>query len=263
MSDVLNLMTLNIGNPSIERVKKQIEWIEQRKEDVFVLTETKDSKGCSFLEQYFGGSQTSFFDISKETKYNVYFPRSITGDLGVMILSKFPIIKISNCFDQSDRYYSRFLDILLDFKGKNIGIIGLYVPSRDASEEKIIRKKQFITDLCQYIKSREKDKKCPYIVCGDLNILERNHVPHYSTFKKWEYDFYDYFQHFGFLDAFRLLHPSENEYSWVGRTNDGYRYDHIFISKELQKQVIKCAYVHETRTIPITDHSAMILQVSM
>ena len=92
-----------------------------------------------------------------------------------------------------------------------------------------------------------------------LNVLEEKHVPHYRNFLKWEYDFYGRFSHFGYTDAFRLLHPTENEYSWVGRTNDGYRYDHCFVSKEISKRVVKCCYIHETRKIPITDHSALTL----
>ena len=31
-------MTLNIGNPSLQRVRKQIDWIEHRDEDIFVLS---------------------------------------------------------------------------------------------------------------------------------------------------------------------------------------------------------------------------------
>ena len=37
---LLKVMTLNIGNPSLQRVQKQIDWLETRDEDVFVLTET-------------------------------------------------------------------------------------------------------------------------------------------------------------------------------------------------------------------------------
>ena len=51
---LLKVMTLNIGNPSLQRVQKQIDWLETRDEDVFVLTETKLSQGCLYLEEYFG-----------------------------------------------------------------------------------------------------------------------------------------------------------------------------------------------------------------
>ncbi len=38
---LLKVMTLNIGNPSLQRVQKQIDWWETIDEYVFVMTETK------------------------------------------------------------------------------------------------------------------------------------------------------------------------------------------------------------------------------
>lgn len=259
---LLKLMTLNIGNPSFERVKRQIEWLDNREEDVLVLTETKSSEGCRFLKQYFSEPGCTLFDFGKEPKYNVYFPESITGDLGVMILSKFRIKSIHNCFEKNDRFYSRFLDVELNYYGMNIGVIGLYVPSRDSSKEKIERKKQFAIDFFTYLKHKSFD--CPYVVCGDFNILEKTHIPRYSNFLKWEYAFYDRLYDYGFVDAYRYLHQDLNEYSWVGRTNDGYRYDHIFVSENIKNTVLKCNYIHETRQeSSITDHSAMIIELSI
>ena len=123
--------------------------------------------------------------------------------------------------------------------------------------------KQFVIDYLNYLKRISSEHEIPYVICGDLNVLEEGHIPHYRNFLKWEYDFYDRFRHFGYTDAFRLLHPTENEYSWVGRTNDGYRYDHCFVSNEISKCVVECRYVHETRKIPITDHSALTMTLDL
>ena len=49
MESKLSLLTLNIGNPSLERAKKQCEWLTKRPEDVFVLTETKNSQPELFM----------------------------------------------------------------------------------------------------------------------------------------------------------------------------------------------------------------------
>lgn len=258
---LLKIMTLNIGNPSLQRVKKQIDWLEHRDEDIFVLTETKLSEGCTYLEEYFGEDGATLFDFGKKAEFNVYFPKSQTGDLGVMVLSRLPILSTSTCFEQSDPFFSRMLDVVVDFKGQKIGIMGLYVPSRDSSKEKIARKKNFAVQYLLYLKQLSEHRSIPYIICGDLNVLERNHTPHYKNFLTWEYDFYDRFDHFGYDDAFRLLHPSTNEYSWVGRTNDGYRYDHCFISKDICSHLVECSYIHETRQLPITDHSAMTISL--
>lgn len=261
--ELLKIMTLNIGNPSLQRVKRQIEWLEHRDEDVFVLTETKVSEGCFYLEEHFGEDGATLFDYGKKAEFNVYFPKSCTGDLGVMVLSRFPILKTNTYFDKKDPFFSRMLDVVIDFWGREIGIMGLYVPSRDSSAEKIARKKNFVVQYLLHLKQISTSRNVPYIICGDLNILERNHVPHYNNFLKWEYDFYDRFDHFGYTDAFRLVYPDTNEYSWVGRTNDGYRYDHCFVSKELSPHLIDCSYVHETRQIPITDHSAMTMTLNL
>lgn len=263
MKKTLKLMTLNIGNPSLKRVKQQIEWIEHRDEDVFVLTETKLSEGCQYLEEYFTNETISFFNINKEPQFHVFFPKSKTGDLGVMILSKFPIVRTRTCFKENEPFFSRLLDVSIDFYSQEIGIMGLYVPSRDSSNEKIKRKKDFIIDYLNYLKTISKDNEIPYVICGDLNILEKNHLPHYKNFIQWEYDFYDRFDHFGYVDAFRYMYPNKNEYSWVGRTNDGYRYDHCFVSKQITKNIVDCYYIHETRKIPITDHSAMALTIEI
>ncbi len=259
----LKIMTLNIGNPSLQRAKRQIDWLENREEDIFVLTETKVSEGCFYLEEYFGEDGTTLFNYGEKAKFNVWFPRSRTGDLGVMVLSRFPIVKTNSCFSENDPFFSRLVDITIDFYGREVGIMGLYVPSRDSSPEKIKRKKDFVIQYLLHLKKVSASQQTPYVICGDLNILERSHIPQYKNFLAWEYDFYDRFDHFGYTDAFRTLHPSANEYSWVGRTNDGYRYDHCFVAKELAPHLVECSYVHETRKIPITDHSAMTMMLEL
>lgn len=263
MKRILKLMTLNIGNPSLKRVKKQIEWIENRDEDIFVLTETKVSDGCQYLKEYFSKELINVFNINSEFQFNVFFPESQTGDLGVMVLSKFPIIRTRTCFSKDEPFFSRLLDVSIDFYGQEIGIMGLYVPSRDSSDKKIKRKKNFVIDYLNYLKNISSDNEIPYIICGDFNVLERNHIPHYKSFFKWEYDFYDRFNHFGYVDAFRYIHPNKNDYSWVGKTNDGYRYDHCFVSKKIAENIFDCHYIHETRKMPITDHSAMSIIIEI
>jgi len=48
-----SLFCWNISNPSLERAGQQAQWLRKRPEDIFVLTETKKSEGCLFLERYF------------------------------------------------------------------------------------------------------------------------------------------------------------------------------------------------------------------
>jgi len=256
----LNILTINIGNPSIDRAKKQVQWLEERNEDIFILTETKDSDGCHYIAEYFTKDECDLFSINTKKKYYVFYPKSTTGDLGVMIISKIPIERGYSIYDKSHKFYSRFAACDINFNQKKISIIGLYVPSRDNSIEKINRKKEFCADVANYLKNTQ-PINC--IVCGDFNILDKNHVPHYSTFYDWEYRFYDFFINLQYVDGFRHCYPNLNEYSWVGRTDDGYRYDYFFVSNTLINSIKDCYFLHETRTInKITDHSAVLLNLS-
>ena len=101
------------------------------------------------------------------------------------------------------------------------------------------------------------------IILGDFNILEPDHNPHYSFFEKWEYDFYRSLINNQFKDAFRVISPNTKEYSWVGLTGDGYRYDHCFVSENIASTIGKCFYFHEPRDIRLSDHSAIITQLNL
>lgn len=99
------------------------------------------------------------------------------------------------------------------------------------------------------------------VIMVDFNILDRDHRPHYSNFFEWEYAFYDALIALNYRDAFRYCYPGRQEYSWVGRTNDGYRYDYCFVSGALEKNILHCDYIHESREIRITDHSAISVEL--
>lgn len=258
MKDKLKLLTMNIGNPSIDRARLQAKWLEERDEDIFVLTETKNSSGCNFIEDYFMQYGFDLLTMGSDKRYSVFFPKSTTGDLGVMIISRIPIKNTYTIFEPSSIYYSRLAACDFVFNDKDIRLIGLYVPSRDQSEEKILRKKNFCVEVTKHIQTI---KTLPAIICGDLNILDRNHKPHYSTFLEWEYNFYDFFIKEDFEDCFKCCYPDVQEYSWVGRTGDGYRYDYFFMSNDLKSQITDCSYLHETRKNKLTDHSSVILEI--
>jgi exodeoxyribonuclease-3 len=140
-------------------------------------------------------------------------------------------------------------------------VIGLYVPSRDASQEKTDRKRRWLACCGTAVAGTAGQ---PTILLGDPNILEPGHKPRYPFFAPFEYDFYQALggTH-GLTDAFRHLHPDEAEYSWVGRTGDGYRYDHAFCSRELAGRVTFCQYDHQPRADKLSDHSALTLHLDL
>lgn len=258
MADVISLLSLNIGNPSVERAQKQCEWLLNRPEDIFVLTETKASKGCSYIADFFEQYKYTLFAIDTNNQYEVFFPIPYEKELGVMIISKLPLEEKKSYFIDDKLYFSRQAETVIMLGDEPISIVGMYVPSRDRSARKVERKKKYLNGIKSFLKNTNNKNR---IILGDLNLLERNHIPHYSTFFDWEYDFYDEVVERGFVDTYKYCYPNEQEYSWVGRTNDGYRYDYCFVSDNLAKNVLSCEYIHETRKIRITDHSAISLKM--
>jgi exodeoxyribonuclease III len=241
----LKIFCWNIANPSAKRVGQQFMWLLKQDYDVFVLTETKNSEGCNLL-----------INLFKSYGYNVVISSMpIEKEYGVMIVSKLNIIK-SKFSLNVDYIPSRVASCYIEIDDSTkIELIGTYIPSRDISENKIERKKKFIDSLTKAFSAYPMNN---ILLCGDFNILEPSHIPKYRIFQNWEYDFYTKLSELGLIDTFRHLHPDKLEYSWVGRTNDGYRYDHSFNSKDLVKNIESCYYFHDPVKMKLSDHSAVI-----
>ena len=141
---------------------------------------------------------------------------------------------------------ARAAAVALPAPAGKVQVIGAYVPSRDAGLEKTERKRKWLAACLDTLAAR--DPSIPAVLLGDLNVLEPGHQPHYPFFVPFEYDFYRALtaEH-GLTDAFRHLHPDASEHSWVGRTGDGYRYDHAFCSAGLAAAISTCEYLHEPR----------------
>jgi exodeoxyribonuclease-3 len=245
----LSLLTLNIANPSPERAQCQLAWLAGRDEDVLVLTETKNSAGCRLLA-----------DAFTTAGYHVAYPQPGPGEYGVMIASK--LHAETNDFGERVGYLpTRTAAITLTAPHGPIDIIGAYVPSRDASAEKVERKRTWLTACSKALASRPPTAA---IFLGDLNVLEPDHQPHYPFFAPFEYDFYRQLtDDCGLVDAFRILHPDTVEHSWVGRTGDGYRYDHIHCTNDLASSLTACEYIHQPRLDKLSDHSAVSARLTI
>jgi exodeoxyribonuclease-3 len=249
--DTLGLLTFNIGNPSPQRAQRQLAWLATRPEDVLVLTETRASRGCQLLADRFTAAG-----------YTVVFPQPEQGEYGTMIVARIashPGIWASKV----DYLPARAACITLPI-GDRLEVVGLYVPSRDASEAKIQRKRRFL-ECCMGAfssdASQASSQRGDLVLLGDLNIIEPDHQPPYRFFHSFEYAFYQRLQDLGLIDAFRHQHPDRVEHSWVGRTGDGYRYDHAFVTKALLDALDGCAYLHEPRRLRLSDHSALTLRL--
>jgi hypothetical protein len=56
-------------------------------------------------------------------------------------------------------------------------------------------------------------------------------------------------------DAYRALHPDAPGHSWFGRSGQGYRFDHAFVTAPHAGLIRSCRYLQEPRELSITDHA--------
>jgi len=247
----LSLLTLNIGNPSPDRARRQLAWLVRREEDVLVLTETKASAGCRLLAEEFTAAG-----------YAVHYPQPGPGEYGTMIVSTVPAAPDGGFGDRVGYLPSRAAAVILPAPAGALRVIGLYVPARDASAGKTERKRKWLAACDTALAAAVTEM--PAIVLGDLNVLEPDHWPRYPFFAPFEYDFYRAMAEAHRLtDVFRYLHPDQPEYSWVGRIGEGYRYDHAFCCQSLSGYITSCDYLHQPREDRLSDHSALTMRLAI
>ncbi|QNE84476.1 hypothetical protein F0345_28025 [Streptomyces rutgersensis] len=143
-------------------------------------------------------------------------------------------------------------------------MLGLYVPSRGPKDQRNVAKRAFqeaVTESLPWLLAAFPDM--PVIVAGDLNVIERGHQPPHKVFGDWEYDFYDSFRAADLTDAFRHLHPDEVTHSWFGRSGNGFRFDHLFVSTPHAERILACEYHQEAREAGLSDHAVMTLRLGL
>ena len=248
-SSEIRILNWNIANPSIERAYKQFDWLIKTKANIIILTEAKYSKGCTYIK-----------DGLENVGFNVLFPEPENNDYNVMLAAKgFHSEKWELNLPFLPHRLVSF--IIKTFLG-NLKLIGMYVPSRGPKEKRNVNKRKFQDQIIKFLGSSFRNKnKSNLIVGGDLNVIEPDHVPHYPVFGDWEYEFYNFFIKIGLVDAYKFCHKNTQEYSWFGKYRDGYRFDHLFVAKNISSFIKECYYIHEPRISKLSDHSAIFLKL--
>jgi len=241
------LITLNISGPSLVRATELEEYLIGLNPDVIVLTETRSNPGTHQLIESF-----------RQSGFEVEAPMpSAYGERGVAILQRwrsaslpvFPTVTLDHRIVAMDVDYPLGLRLL-----------GVYVPSRDASIAKVERKQTFLKQMQALLQNAIATRDI--LVLGDFNVIGRNHVPRYSSFKAWEYESLDSIAKMGLRDVFAEMHPDVQAHSWIGRMGAGYRYDYAFASESIMNRVTECAYIHEPREAGITDHAGLFMKIA-
>ncbi|MEU7028898.1 endonuclease [Streptomyces sp. NPDC046275] len=251
--DAVRMLLFNAQHASPERSRRQAAWVAAQAEaDIAVFTEVSSTQGGDALVAALG-----------ERGYaTVIAPQPTDPDYRTVIACRTADADPVESPVAVTPYRAPAARVTVG--GHDIGVLGLYVPSRGPREQRNVAKRAFQDAVAQALPKLHADfPDMPVIVAGDLNVIERGHQPPHKVFGAWEYAFYDSFQAAGFTDAFRHLHPDKIAHSWYGRSGNGFRFDHLFVSSAHADQVLACDYHQEAREAGLTDHAVMTLRLAV
>ncbi len=172
----------------------------------------------------------------KSLNYHQFFHFSLRpGYSGTAIFSKKKPLHISYSNEGEGR--------LLTLEFKELKILTGYFPNGASSLERHHFKLNFFKDFLQSLGKESK----PFILCGDFNIAHQaidlsfpEKEEKTSGFLPEERKILDDLLSLGFIDTYRTLHPSKQEFTWwssITRAklrNEGWRIDYFFLNKEFQ-----------------------------
>ncbi|EIU6784214.1 hypothetical protein L5164_003784 [Vibrio parahaemolyticus] len=249
----LKIISWNIQSPSKERAIKQIQYLNESKSDILVLTEIKFGKTFDFYK----------YKLS-ELGYDIHHSNNINShDYVTIIATKGVKSSISTYRDISESE-PRALLVDVYFKLGSITILGIYMPSfhpKFSSQDQISRKNSFNIKIHEMLNSYFSGPSNRLVLTGDLNVLEpKLDSSICNGFEMWE-DVYNQLISFGMFDCFRKFHSNTKVSSWVSTDLEGFRFDHFLCDLRMKHSVRGCYYDHTVRFNKLSDHSAMYLEV--
>jgi exodeoxyribonuclease-3 len=236
-------ITLNIGAAAPWRANGILAWLLEHGDDIIVLTETTAGLGTQLLVK--GLADHGYETVGTPT----------VNDRGAVIATRLPI----------GRRLCASLDVTLPWRvaaiqlvgPPSIAFLGVYIPSRDRTPEKVARKEAFIGSFVTSIERLSPTTRDRMIVAGDYNAISRRHEPPHGGFLDYEYQLFESLEAFGFTAGHELGLGHTHPHSWIGRTGRGYLYDYFHIGRSVRAHVDECVYVHETRQSRLSDHAAV------
>ena len=193
---MLSILTVNIGSAVPSRAERILHWLQNRSEDVFVLTETSSGEGTKLILDTFRkkGCAIASNDFASKER-------------GVAIVSK---IVTSNDYSESFASITipeRVAALHIDKDGFQFDIVGLYVPSRNQQHDKITKKQRFIESFIRDVEKIPREVLKRTIICGDYNVVGRDHFPRYGKFMAFEYDFLETLHNLSLIAQKKFLNP--------------------------------------------------------
>jgi exodeoxyribonuclease-3 len=232
----IKIATYNVNGIRSAISKGLIEWIISENLDVVCFQELKADLN-SIDEKLF--TELGYFCN--------WFPAEKKGYSGVGVISRQNPISVE--YGCGNEFYDKEGRILqLNFN--DFSIINTYHPSGSSGEERQAFKMVWLDFFSEYIK-RVSQSHPNLIISGDYNICNKAidiHNPisnsKSSGFLPEEREWFDKFIETGFVDSFRKINKSPNQYTWwsfragARGKNLGWRIDYNLVCKSLETKII-------------------------
>jgi len=261
----MKIATYNI-NSIKARAMNLYHWLKKYNPDIVFLQEIK-CETENFL--YFEYESLGYKAVALGQKsYN-----------GVAILSKYPFeVTAQNLPDFKNDSAMRYLEVLISYNDTKFYAASIYAPN-GCSPDKMVEKEKLSYKLTWFDKlyhhiSVLKDDGYPIILGGDFNvIMSPQDVYDPDIFKgsplfiKIVQDKIRALENIGLHDAYRILHPQMEGYTfwdYTGNsfvTNSGLRIDYLFVTAQFAEKLKVC---HPDKSLRMmdkpSDHTALIAE---
>lgn len=249
----MKLISYNVNGIRAAENKGFTSWLAQEAPDVIGLQEIKA------MDDQFD------WQVVRDLGYEVFtYPAQKKGYSGVALLTKIKPNQVT---------FGCGVD-WIDFEGRivradydDFSFISVYIPSGSSGDERQVMKMKFLEFFGPYIESLAKTYP-KLIISGDYNICHQAIDIHdpvrnagMSGFLPEEREWFTSFLNRGFIDTFRELVKTPDNYSWwsyragARANNKGWRIDYHIITEalrpQLQQAAILPAVVHSDHC-PIT-----------
>ncbi len=236
----MKIATWNVNSINA-RLEHLLNWLKEEEPDVVLLQETKSVDEAFPFEQIEDLGYSIL--VNGQKSYN-----------GVAILSKFNLSDVIKNFpDNPLPNEARYIEAIFNFSNQVYRVASVYVPNgQEVGSEKYYNKLKFLSALTSYFKSNKEEDEF-LIIGGDFNIaLNDMDVYDYELlqesicFSLKERQELRKFLAIGFVDVFRTINSSDQEFSWWDyrngsfRKNLGMRIDYLFCSHQAMQVVKDC-----------------------
>lgn len=238
---MLRVATWNV-NSIRTRLHQLLPWLRESTPDVVLLQELK----CT-------NDQFPYLEI-EELGYNIKAHGQKTYN-GVAILSKFPLEDVVTTLPGEDTdQEARYIEAVVCLKQGALRVASVYVPNGQSPDsDKFRYKLRFLERLRAHAAAlRALDEIL--VLGGDYNVApypldvyDPKHLDGSVCYHPDERERLRAMLHDGLYDAFRLMHPQTQAFSWWDYRSSGYesgkglRIDHLLLSPQATDKLVECS----------------------